>query len=55
MLKIEKFIRDPLYGFIGLTKNEVELLEVPVVQRLRRIQQLGNTHLVYPGACHSRF
>ncbi|MBU4222931.1 MAG: HD domain-containing protein [Euryarchaeota archaeon] len=55
MLKIEKFIRDPLYGFIGLTKKEVELLGVPVVQRLRRIKQLGNTHLVYPGACHSRF
>ena len=48
MLKIEKFFRDPLYGFIGLTKKEVELLGIPVVQRLRRIKQLGNTHLVYP-------
>jgi len=55
MLKIEKFFRDPLYGFIGLTNKEVELLGIPVVQRLRRIKQLGNTHLVYPSACHSRF
>ena len=31
------------------------LLGTPVVQRLRRIKQLGNTHLVYPSACHSRF
>ncbi len=55
MIQIEKFFRDPLYGFIGLTGKEVELLGTPVVQRLRRIKQLGNTHLVYPSACHSRF
>ncbi|VVB86205.1 Deoxyguanosinetriphosphate triphosphohydrolase-like protein [uncultured archaeon] len=55
MLEFEKFFRDPLYGFIGLTHKEVELLSTPVVQRLRRIKQLGNTHLVYPSACHSRF
>lgn len=54
-LDFEKFIRDPLYGFIGLTKKEVELLGTPAVQRLRRIKQLGNTHLVYPSACHTRF
>lgn len=51
----EKFFRDPLYGFIGLSKKEIELLSTPFVQRLRRIKQLGNTHLVYPSACHSRF
>lgn len=55
MLEFEKFFRDPLYGFIGLTHTELKLLGTPVVQRLRRIKQLGNTHLVYPGACHSRF
>ncbi|MEM2944619.1 MAG: HD domain-containing protein [Methanomassiliicoccales archaeon] len=54
-LEFEKFIRDPLYGFIGLTKKEIELLETRAVQRLRRIKQLGNTHLVYPSACHTRF
>lgn len=55
MLEIEKFFRDPLYGFIGVTHKELELLSTPSVQRLRRIKQLGNTHLVYPSACHSRF
>ncbi|MBU3966498.1 MAG: HD domain-containing protein [Euryarchaeota archaeon] len=55
MLEFEKFVKDPLYGFIGLTHKELELLGTPVVQRLRRIKQLGNTHLVYPSACHSRF
>lgn len=55
MLRIEKFFRDPIYGFIGLNSKELELLGTPVVQRLRRIKQLGNTHLVYPSACHSRF
>jgi len=55
MLKTEKLFRDPLYGFIGLTEKELELLSTPVFQRLRRIKQLGNTHLVYPSACHSRF
>ncbi len=55
MLEFEKFFRDPLYGFIGLIHRELKLLSIPAVQRLRRIKQLGNTHLVYPSACHSRF
>ncbi len=55
MLEIDKFVRDPIYGFIGLTQSEIKLLDTPFLQRLRRIKQLGNTHLVYPSACHSRF
>jgi len=31
------------------------MVEHPVFQRLRRIHQLGFTHLVYPGAIHTRF
>jgi Fic family protein len=31
------------------------LIEHPFFQRLRRINQLGLTHLVYPGALHTRF
>lgn len=50
-----KFIRDPIYGFIELKNSEIRLLSSPFLQRLRRIKQLGNTHLVYPSACHSRF
>lgn len=55
MLATLKFVRDPIYGFIGLTNSEIKLLNSPFLQRLRRIKQLGNTHLVYPTACHSRF
>ncbi|GFO96459.1 HD superfamily phosphohydrolase, partial [groundwater metagenome] len=50
-----KFIRDPIYGFIELKNSEIRLMDSPFLQRLRRIKQLGNTHLVYPSACHSRF
>lgn len=51
-----KIINDPVYGFINIT-NEVifDIIEHPYFQRLRRIKQLGLTHLVYPGALHTRF
>ena len=54
-LVYEKHIRDPLYGYIGLTRDELRLLDTPPLQRLRRIKQLANAHLVYPAACHTRF
>ncbi len=31
------------------------LIDSPVMQRLRRVGQLGTAHLVYPGAHHKRF
>lgn len=51
-----KIINDPVYGFINIS-NEVifDIIEHPYFQRLRRIKQLGLTHLVYPGALHTRF
>jgi HD superfamily phosphohydrolase len=55
MIKYDIFVRDPLYGFIGLTGDEVKLIDTEVVQRLRRIKQLANAYRVYPGACHTRF
>ncbi len=51
-----KIINDPLYGFITIPYDLVfSLIEHPYFQRLRRIRQLGMTHLVYPGAHHTRF
>jgi len=51
-----KIINDPVYGFIKIPYDLVfELIEHPWFQRLRRIKQLGLTHLVYPGALHTRF
>jgi len=55
MLSFSKWIRDPLYGFVGVTKEEVALLDTIPLQRLRRIKQLANAHLVYPSAMHTRF
>ncbi|MDI3507564.1 MAG: uncharacterized protein PWQ46_1030 [Methanomicrobiaceae archaeon] len=55
MLTYEVHVRDPLYGYIGLTADEVQLLDTAPIQRLRRIKQLANAHLVYPSACHTRF
>ena len=52
----KKIINDPVYGFISIPNAFFyELIEHPSFQRLRRILQLGLTHLVYPGALHTRF
>lgn len=55
VLDFAKSFRDPIYGYIGLTQKEIDLLASPALQRLRRIKQLGNTQLIYPSACHNRF
>ncbi len=52
----KKIINDPVYGFISVPSPLIfDLIEHPVIQRLRRIKQLGLTNYVYPGANHSRF
>lgn len=48
-------VRDPIHGLIELNSGEWKIVDSPAFQRLRRIQQLAFTHLVYPGARHSRF
>ncbi len=48
-------VRDPIHGSIRIEDWTLPLVDNPVFQRLRRIQQLGTAHLVYPGARHSRF
>ena len=51
-----KIFNDPVYGFITIPDNIVfEIIEHPYFQRLRRIKQTALTHLVYPGALHTRF
>ena len=52
----KKIINDPVYGFISIpTELVYDLIDHPYFQRLRYIKQLGMTHLVYPGALHTRF
>jgi HD superfamily phosphohydrolase len=51
-----KIYNDPVYGFISVPNALLfDLIEHPYFQRLRRIKQLGLSHLVYPGAMHTRF
>ena len=51
-----KILNDPVYGFITIQHElSFDLMDHPYVQRLRRISQLGLSHLVYPGAVHNRF
>jgi HD superfamily phosphohydrolase len=51
-----KIINDPIYGFISIQDDLIyDLINHPIMQRLRRIKQLGMTNLVYPGALHTRF
>ena len=51
-----KILNDPVYGFITIQHTlSFDLMDHPNVQRLRRISQLGLSHLVYPGAVHNRF
>ena len=48
-------IRDPIHGFIKVSKLELKIIDSPPFQRLRNIKQLATTYLVYPGAEHTRF
>src|SRR5688500_17440991 len=51
-----KLINDPVYGLIHIRSALLyDIIEHPLFQRLRRIKQTGLTHLVYPGAQHTRF
>lgn len=52
----KKIFNDPVYGFVTIpTEFLFDLIEHRYFQRLRRIQQLGLTGFVYPGALHTRF
>ncbi len=54
-----RVIRDPVHDHIFLDREAdklvLDLIDTPELQRLRRIRQLGLSHVVYPGAEHSRF
>ena len=51
-----KNYNDPIYGFISIpTPFIYNLIQEPVFQRLRRIQQMGLSHYVFSGATHHRF
>lgn len=58
MANPDKIIRDPLYNYIALERGSegwlIDLINTKEVQRLRRVRQLGVSHVTYPGAEHTR-
>lgn len=48
-------IKDALHGNISITDSEEAVLDLPQVQRLRRIRQLATAYVAYPCATHTRF
>lgn len=54
-MKPVKTIRDPIHGTIPLKEVELELIDTPQFQRLRRIKQNGLCYLIYPAMNSTRF
>ncbi|MCT1524854.1 HD domain-containing protein [Sphingobacterium hotanense] len=55
-LNKKKIINDPVYGFVTIPSGFIyDIIQHPFLQRLRYIKQVSMTHLVYPGALHTRF
>ena len=50
-----KVTTDPVHGDVHTSVLEQMIIDSGAFQRLRRVRQLGTTHLVYPGAVHTRF
>lgn len=48
-------LRVPELRNVPVTGRVQRVIDHPAFQRLRRVRQLGPTHLVYPGAVHTRF
>lgn len=55
MTKKNHEICDPIHTFIRLSSEERRVVDSCPLQRLRNINQLALTYLVYPGATHKRF
>jgi len=50
-----KIIHDPVWHTIRIEPCEVIIVDSPLLQRLRRVHQLGLAGYVFPGANYSRF
>lgn len=48
-------IKDPVHGYVYITKDEKNIIDSYPMQRLRRLRQLAGAEYVYPGGNHTRF
>jgi HD superfamily phosphohydrolase len=51
----DKIVRDAILGHNVFYPHEVNLIDSPLVQRLRRVHQTALAYLTYPAATHTRF
>lgn len=50
-----KTIHDSVWGSVEYSEWEMQLIDSPLIQRLRDVHQVGLAMLTYPAARHSRF
>ena len=48
-------IKDPVHGYVYISKTEKDVVDSFPMQRLHRLRQLAGAEYVYPGANHTRF
>jgi HD superfamily phosphohydrolase len=54
-VRANKVIEDAVLGSHGFSKWEINLIDTPLLQRLRKISQTGFANLLFPCANHTRF
>lgn len=54
-IRSNKVIRDTAFGFNVYYPHEINILDSPLLQRLRSIRQTSLAYYTYPSAVHSRF
>jgi len=50
-----KAVKDNIWGMIEFSHDDGEIIDSPLMQRMRSIRQNGLTYLTYPNANHTRF
>lgn len=50
-----KLVKDAVWGMVELPGELLPFIDAPLMQRQRRIRQLGLSYLTYPTATHTRF
>jgi HD superfamily phosphohydrolase len=54
-IRAPKIIRDAVLGHNIFYQHEINLIDSPLLQRLRRVHQTALAYLTYPAATHTRF